>query len=68
MLIRLDTAVATAQLEAPNAPARDALAVARSWMRHQRRAALGHNSGVVVHVAVPGGRWHRIGCIGNHTL
>lgn len=62
-VIRIDTAVSTVTFPI-KAHARYALAIARAWLK-RREFIMGGSDTVLVSIAVVGGRWHKIGRIGN---
>lgn len=60
--IRIDTRLGTAIIRGIGA--KTARATARAWLKHNR-GTLGGGRDAIVCVAVPDGRWHHIGVIGN---
>lgn len=64
-LIRITTTTGVAVIDGIDA--RTAKAVARAFLKAARKGSMGCSSDAAVDVAVHGGRWHRVGYIGNHA-
>lgn len=61
-IIRISTIVGLATIEGQGA--HSARQVARAWLK-KYGAGMGGGREAIIYVAVPGGRWHRLGTVGN---
>lgn len=61
-IIRIDTLIGMATL--PGQGVRTARSVARAWLKRSG-VDMGGGPEAVVSIAVAGGRWHRVGVVGN---
>lgn len=62
MLIKITTPTGLSIIKGQGA--KTALATARAWLK-KSGVDMGGGREASIHVAVPGGRWHRLGLVGN---